>query len=225
YWSGVLQAVKNGDPITMPGFTTETDSYYNYHQVNGNDAFITPNNDGMTAYDYGKTVDKYYFTGIVNETTYTFNGDASSNADGDNLTWWDYTKTSLALTGAIIETAVGGLTSETGVGAVVAGDGAIRVAANFSKLVDMIETKSKSKSDLIPTNSGAILGAIIDHGTGNAGQMQSILGGVNDIGSAIFSVQSDYELLNTTDQWLNHWDRPGPAPGIYDDYNSIKEYN
>ena len=96
---------------------------------------------------------------------------------------------------------------------------------NFSKLVDMIETGSKSKSDLVPTNGGAIIGAIIDHGTGNAGQMQSILGTVNDIGSMFFSVQSDYELLNTTDKWLNNWKRPGPYVGISDDINSIYESN
>lgn len=143
----------------------------------------------------------------------------------DDLTWGDYAKTSLALAGAIVETAVGGLTSETGVGAVVAGDGAIRVAGNFSKLVDMMETGSKSKSGVVPTNGGAIVGAIIDHGTGNAGQMQSILGTVNDVGSMFISVQSDYQLLNTTDQWLNNWKRPGPYVGVYDDYQSIKEYN
>ena len=142
------------------------------------------------------------------------------------MTWGDYAKTSLALVGAIIETAAGGLTSETGVGAIVAGDGALRVAGNISKLVTMIESGSKSKSGLVPTNGGAIVGAIIDHGTGNAGQMQSILGTVNDIGSIFISVQSDYELQNTTDRWLNNYRRPVlPGIGIFDDYQSVKEYN
>jgi hypothetical protein len=88
----------------------------------------------------------------------------------------------------------------------------------------MIETGSKSKSELIPTNGGAIIGAIIDHGTGKTGQMQSVLGTVNDVGSMIFSVSSGYEILDNTDQMLNHFDRPGPWPGIYDDYHTIKEY-
>lgn len=46
------------------------------------------------------------------------------------------------------------------------------------------------------------------------GQMQSILGTANDVGSAIFSVDSDYDLLNATDKRLNHWDRQGHILGL-----------
>ena len=53
--------------------------------------------------------------------------------------------------------------------AIVAGNGALRVAGIFSKLADMIEAGRKSKSDLIPTNGGAIVGALIDHSTGQCG--------------------------------------------------------
>jgi len=57
------------------GFTiTETDSYYDYHEVNGDGTFITPNNDGMKTYQ----PEEYYFTGMSTVTTTTFYG------DGDN---------------------------------------------------------------------------------------------------------------------------------------------
>ena len=55
--------------------------------------------------------------------------------------------------------------------------------------------------------------------------MQSILGTVTDVGSAIFSVDSGYDLLSSTDMWLNHWNRPGQIPVGYDDIESIYEYN
>jgi hypothetical protein len=140
----------------------------------------------------------------------------------DNLTWWDYTKTSVALAGAIVETAVGGLTAETGIGGVVAYDGTIRVAGNLAKLITMVETGKKSKSDLIPTNGGAVIGAIFDHGTDNH-RAQAIGGTVNDILMLFVPhAQTDYTILNIGDEEFNGY-TPNTASDLIDDYNSIQK--
>jgi hypothetical protein len=221
YWNNFFNQVNSRKDVA--GTNESTFQLYRYANQSESGVFITPNYDGLISYAAGED---YHFIGSFTGTSYSVSNYSISNEESeDHLSWWDYTKASLALAGAVVETAVGGLTAETGVGGVVMVDGSIRVAGNFSKLITMIETGKRSKSDLIPTSGGAVIGAIIDHGTGNVGQMQSILGTANDVGSAIFSVDSDYDLLNATDRWLNHWDRPGPYPGIIDDVESIYEHN
>jgi hypothetical protein len=86
----------------------------------------------------------------------------------------------------------------------------------------MVETGKKSKSDLIPTNGGAVIGAIFDHGTDNH-RAQAIGGTVNDILMLFVPhAQTDYTILNIGDEEFNGY-TPNTASDLIDDYNSIQK--
>jgi hypothetical protein len=147
-----------------------------------------------------------------------------SNQESEKLTWWDYTRTSLDLTGALLETTVGVLASETGIGAVAAVDGGTRVAGNFTKLIVMIETGKKSE---LPTNAGAIVGNVIDQISGNShGQAQAVLGFGNDLGTLFVHPESSYKILNMSDNLINGNGSPltlyNLSEGVYSSYESLK---
>ncbi len=145
-----------------------------------------------------------------------------SDQESDQLTWWDYTKVSLDLAGAIIQTGVGIITSETGIGGVVAVDGAFRIAGNLAKLTNMIETSSKSESEETPTNAGQMVGATIDYFSNNdQHQAQAIGGTVDDVITLFASPETSYKSLNRADDWLNGPASPNAWRGIGEDIHSI----
>jgi RHS repeat-associated protein len=218
FWDNVLNGdvFKNVPDGTQVNFKHDVSgnlivyaTYYHYQILsgeigsNGVIGFNAPEYHGAFTNTGG---DCYVFAGKVVDQYIDF----KKTGHQDDATWVDYTVTSLELVGAGVETAVGALTSETGVGTVAAVDGGGRVVGTFSKLVDMIESGKKSE---VPENGLGIAGNVIDQFTGNEGQMQTWLGTANDVGSMFFgklSLPEGLEGLESADQILNGtWRLPG----------------
>lgn len=203
----VLNSSENEGSI--PGATKgKTQEYYNYSNVKNSETFETPNNDGIYTI---QNDEQFYFYGKTYKTHYTLDG----NERNDNLTWWDYTKISIDIAGALIETGVGVLTSETGIGTGVAIDGFLRVVGNVNKLTNMIETGSRSQTEHFATNGGQMVGAAVDYYSGNNNhQAQNDLGFLNDVATLPFHDQTSIEWLNGADASLNGLASPNTWRGI-----------
>lgn len=119
---------------------------------------------------------------------------------------------------SLVETGVGVLTSETGVGTGVAIDGFLRVVGNVNKLANMIESGSKSETEHLATNGGQMIGAAFDNFLGNDNyQVQKGLGFFNDIATLPFHDATNVEWLNNADQILNGVGSPNLTRGIAED--------